>query len=303
MLSKLLAQWEASGEYLQTQLFGHRVYARQLGDANAAPEQTLLLLHGFPESSYSFHKVIDGLAAGMSRVVVFDMLGYGLSDKPTENYAYSLVEQADVALQVWRHLGVRGGHLLGHDMGDSVATELLTRHVAGAMPAWFDSGFKSFTFNNGSMVLDLADLRITQKLLLSAAGPLMSKLSNRRTFDQQVRSANGNDHLSQEDLDLLWENLCLQDGHRKNHLTIKYLHDRRRYEKTRWLPSLAQVSEPVHLCWGQADAVARVEMAHHLKAHVCKDAQVTLMEGAGHFCQLSDPEIWLRSVLAFYAQL
>ena len=138
MLSKQLAQWEASGEYLQTQLFGHRVYARQLGDANAVPEQTLLLLHGFPESSYSFHKVIDGLAAGMSRVVVFDMLGYGLSDKPTENYAYSLVEQADVALQVWRHLGVRGGHLLGHDMGDSVATELLTRHVAGAMPAWFD---------------------------------------------------------------------------------------------------------------------------------------------------------------------
>ena len=80
------------------------------------------------------------------RIILFDMAGYGLSDKPVEGFTYSLMEQADLALQVWQHLGVKGGHLLAHDMGDSVATELVARHVSNLLPAWFAAGFQSFTF-------------------------------------------------------------------------------------------------------------------------------------------------------------
>ncbi len=57
------------------------------------------------------------------------MLGYGLSDKPDHGYSYSLIEQADVALHVWRALGVKGGHVLSHDMGTSVLTELVARQI------------------------------------------------------------------------------------------------------------------------------------------------------------------------------
>ena len=208
-----------------------------------------------------------------------------------------------MALQVWQQLGVTGGHLLAHDMGDSVATELVTRHVSGIMPAWFGGGFKSFTFTNGSMVLSLSDLRVTQRILLSRAGPMMSKLSNFKVFEKTVRSAQGTDRLNDEDIALLWENVCLQDGHKKNHLSIKYLNDRKRFEQTRWLPSLAEVTQPVHICWGEADAVARVSMAYYLKDNVCPSATMTLMPGVGHFCQISDPDIWLASVLAFYKNL
>ena len=95
----------------------------------------------------------------------------------------------------------------------------------------------------------------------------------------------------------------MQDGQQKNHLLIRYLNDRKRFEKTRWLPSLGKVQEPIHLCWGDADAVARVEMAHYLKKHVCPQATLTLMPGVGHFCQLSDPDIWVQSVSAFYQQI
>lgn len=302
MLSPELQAWHDAGEFVRTAL-GHRVFCRQLGDPQAAPDRTLLLLHGFPESSYSFHKVIDALAERFDRVVVFDMIGYGLSDKPVEGYTYSLFEQADTALQVWRQLGVRGGHLIAHDMGDSVATELVAREVGGLLPAWFDGGFASYTFTNGSMVLDLADLRITQKLLLSRAGPLLSRLFNRRTFDQQVRSAQGTDRLSDADLDRMWENILHNDGRARNHLLIRYLDDRRRFEKTRWLPSLARTQVPVHLCWGEADAVASVTMADYLKANVCTDATVTRMPGVGHFCQISDPEPWLAGVTAFHDTL
>lgn len=300
-LSQALASWAASGQRVPLGPFGHQVFIKQLGNPQAAPEKTLLLIHGFPESSYSYNKVLDGLMTQFERIVLCDLPGYGLSDKPTLNYAYSLIEQADMLLQVWQHCGVSGGHVLAHDMGDSVATELVARHVADVMPHWFRPGMQSVTFTNGSMVLALADFRITQKLLISPAGRWINRLTNRRTFNQQVRSANGNDRLSQEDLDRLWENLCLQGGKDKTYLTIRYLHDRRRFERTRWLPALANLSLPVHLCWADADAVARIEMAHYLKAEVCQQAVLTQMPGAGHFCQLSDPEIWLSSVLGFYA--
>lgn len=301
MLAPELKQWEAAGRYVPTDLFQHQIFCREIGNPAAAPDKTLLLLHGFPESSFSYHKVVAGLAQVFERIVLFDFPGYGLSDKPVTNYTYSLFEQADVALQVWRQLGVKGGHLLSHDMGDSVATELAARSVSTALPAWFSAGFKSFTFTNGNMVLDLAKLRLGQKLLLSAAGPIMSKLSSRAVYEATVRSAHGNDKLSAKDIELLWNGSEYKDGHRKNHLVIKYLNDRKRFEKTRWLPALSLVKEPVHICWGDADAVAPVRVAQYLKQQVCPKATLTLMPGVGHFCQLSDPDIWVKNVTAFYS--
>ncbi len=298
-----LTNWEKSGKYVKLGKFQHQVFYKDIGNKDAEPLKTLLLLHGFPESSYSYHKVIPALAKHFERVVVFDMIGYGLSDKPYENYAYSLIEQADIALQIWHHVGVKGGHLLSHDMGDSVATELVTRHVSHLIPGWFSAGFQSFTFTNGSMVLDLAKLRITQKILLSKRGRLMSNFSTFGIFNQQIRSAHGNDKLSDDDIKLLWDNVVQQDGNKKTYLMIKYLNDRKRFEKTRWLPALSQVTLPIHICWGEADNVARVTMAHYLKKNVCPSAVLTLMPGVGHFCQLGSPEIWAESVLGFYQKL
>lgn len=279
------------------------MFIRQIGSSNATPEKTLLLIHGFPESSYSYHRILEGMSSIFDRIILFDMLGYGLSDKPTENYTYSLFEQADSVFQVWKHFGISGGHMLSHDMGDSVATEIVARHENGLMPSWFSEGLQSLTFTNGSMVLELADLRITQKILLSNWGHLLKNLTTFKLFNQQVCSAHGNSNLSAEEIEMLWEGNLLQHGNKKTYLTIKYLNDRKRFEKTRWLPALAQTKLPVHICWGNADAVARIEMAHYLKKNVCKNAELTVMEGVGHFCQLGSPDIWVESVGAFYKKL
>lgn len=299
-MSPQLAAWEKSGEYISYGPFQHQLFVKQLGNSTASAEKTLLLIHGFPESSYSFHKVVNGLLEIFDRIILFDMLGYGLSDKPTENYTYSLFEQADTVFEMWKHFGVKGGHLLSHDMGDSVATEMVARYENGLMPGWFSEGLQSLTFTNGSMVLELANLRITQKILLSNYGHLMKNLVSFKLFNQQVRSAHGNQNLSDEDVELLWEGNTLQGGHKKSYLTIKYLNDRKRFEKTRWLPALSQTNLPIHICWGDEDAVAKVEMAHYLQEKVCKNATLTIMEGVGHFCQLGSPEKWVEYVSDFY---
>ena len=126
-------------------------------------------------------------------------------------------------------------------------------------------------------------------------------------FSSAVRSAHGvnassPDALSEQDIQHLWENVCLQDGHHKGHLTIRYLHDRRRFEESRWLAALSVAGDqtPVHFCWGDADQVARIEMARYLKESVCPQAKLSVMPGVGHFCQLGSPELWLQNVNAFY---
>lgn len=301
-MSPHLSEWKEKGQYINYGPFDHQLFVIQFGDPDAPVQKTLLLIHGFPESSYSFHNVIEGLLKTFDRVVLFDMLGYGLSDKPTEGYTYSLFEQADTVFAVWQYLGIKGGHMLSHDMGDSVATEIVARHESGLMPSWFNEGLQSLTFTNGSMVLELAKLRITQKILLSKYGYLLRNVTTFKIFDQQVRSAHGNDRLSDEEIQTLWELNMLKHGHQKTYLTIKYLNDRKRFEKTRWLPALGQTKLPIHLCWGDADAVARIEMAHYLKKNICPEAQLTIMKGLGHFCQMGSPDEWVNYVSSFYKE-
>ena len=91
--------------------------------------EPLLILHGFPSSSFDYAAVLDGLRAGR-RVLLFDMVGYGLSAKPDR--AYSMALQADVASAFVAALGVERLALLTHDMGDTVGGELLARRGEGS---------------------------------------------------------------------------------------------------------------------------------------------------------------------------
>jgi len=298
-----LENWKSKGSYINFGVFKHQVYVQLIGKREASAEKTLLLIHGFPESSYSYHKVINGLSQLFDRIILFDFIGFGLSDKPTTNFSYSILEHADVALVVWEHFGIKGGHLLAHDMGDSVATEIVARHCERTLPNWFNEGLQSATFTNGSMVLSLADLRITQKMLLTKAGRLLNMAIGRSLFQHQIKSAHGNDELSKEDIEDLWAINVYQNGIQKAYLTIKYYFDRQQYEKTRWLPALIETSLPIHLCWGDADAVAKVDIAYHLKEQICSNPCLTIMPNVGHFCQLSNPEVWSESVSKFYNDL
>ncbi len=293
-------EWKSEGEFISFGTRQYQLFVKQMGTTKATADKTLLLLHGFPESSFSYHKIVEGMLKIFDRIIMFDMIGYGFSDKPSDDYSYSLLEQADSVLEVWKYFGIKGGHLLAHDMGNSVATEIIARHNENALPQWFSEGLKSLTLTNGSVVLKLASLRFMQKMLLTRLGFLFGKFVNYPVFRQQVLSAHGNGTLSEEAILTLWEGNKLKNGHKQSHLTIKYYHDRKRYETIRWLPAIADADLPIHICWGNDDQVARVEMAYYLKEHVCKNAVLTIMDRVGHFGQLGEPERWIDAVGTFY---
>ena len=116
--------WRARGRHLT--LCGHEIFAVDVPAAGPERREPLLVLHGFPTSSFDFHQVVDRLAADR-RVLLFDMLGYGLSDKPDR--AYTFAGQADIAMALARAVGVHRLSMLTHDVGDTVGGELLARQM------------------------------------------------------------------------------------------------------------------------------------------------------------------------------
>ena len=88
-----------------------------------SPKETLVILHGYPTSSFDYYKVLPELSKRY-RVILHDHVGLGFSDKPID-YSYSLKDQATIALQLWKQLELKKVTLLAHDYGTSVATEIL----------------------------------------------------------------------------------------------------------------------------------------------------------------------------------
>jgi epoxide hydrolase 4 len=81
----------------------------------------VILLHGFPEFWYSWHKQIEPLAAAGFRVIVPDQRGYNQSSKPRGAASYALSELASDVLAVADQLGQERIFLAGHDWGAAVA--------------------------------------------------------------------------------------------------------------------------------------------------------------------------------------
>lgn len=294
--------WNQSGNRLVWPLGECEIFYRDIGNRDALPDNTVLLIHGFPESSFSFHKVIDRMSGFFDRLILVDFPGHGLSDKPTQ-LTYSLFEQSDALLYVWKQLGVSGGHIIAHDMGDSVTTELVARASQNILPSWFNPGIQSLTFTDGNMVMEEASLVPMQILLRQPViGSALNRLTNRGLFRNQVTRANGAP-LDIEDIDKLWQLNTLQNGHRLAWKIIRYLDERDRFQNTRWLKALKQCNSPIHLCWGAEDRVSPPSVAHALKRNICPDAMMTLMPGLGHFCQLQAPDPWCDAILGFYQAL
>src|SRR5690606_5426413 len=96
-----LTAWAARGEHRV--LCGHRVFTVVVPANGPERHAPLLVIHGFPTSSFDFAGIADRLAEGR-RVVLLDLVGYGLSAKPDLRYTLDL--QADVVAALTAELGL-----------------------------------------------------------------------------------------------------------------------------------------------------------------------------------------------------
>jgi pimeloyl-ACP methyl ester carboxylesterase len=88
----------------------------------------VILLHGFPEFWYGWHRQIEPLAAAGFRVIVPDQRGYNLSSKPAGVAAYALTELVSDVIAIADQLGQKKIFLAGHDWGAAVAWSAAILH-------------------------------------------------------------------------------------------------------------------------------------------------------------------------------
>jgi pimeloyl-ACP methyl ester carboxylesterase len=100
---------------------GHRLFYREAGPADAP---VIVLLHGFPTSSYMFRDLVPALATHY-RVIAPDHLGFGLSDAPgVDEFDYTFDALTDLTAGLLRQLGVTRYAIYVQDYGAPVGWRL-----------------------------------------------------------------------------------------------------------------------------------------------------------------------------------
>ena len=286
--------WEAIGT--RRELCGHGVFtidAPAIGPEAHAP---LLVLHGFPTSSFDYAAVLDGLRAGR-RVLLFDMLGYGLSDKPDQ--AYTIALQADVAAAFVGALGLDRVALLSHDMGDTVGGELLARRAEGS---WLVEVTQRVV-TNGSIYIRQAHLTNGQLLLLGLPDERLQPGNpiNAATLTQSLRDTFSSatplvpEGWSEDPVPAAAAQIVRADGHRVLPRLIRSIEERRVNER-RFTGAIESDQSPLHVVWGLDDPIAVPSMVDTLLA-ARPDATAVRLERVGHYPMVESPSRFLDALL------
>ena len=283
-MSTTLADWRDAGAYFEH--CGHRIFWREGGVADAP---ALLLVHGFPTASWDWEALWPGLAMRY-RLLTLDLIGFGFSDKP-RNYDYTILDQADICEALLRERGADRYHVLAHDYGDTVAQELIARGLEpGRRPK-----LASVCFLNGGLFPETHRPVLIQKLLLSAVGPLIARLTNKNAVARNMRRILGPQTQPDASLiDAFWELMTMHDGLKVFPKLIGYMPERR-LRRGRWVGALQKTALPLNLIDGTHDPVSGAHMVQRYRELIARP-DITELPGIGHYPHVEAP----RDVLAAY---
>lgn len=275
-----LDEWWAAGRRVPVTLRGaeRSIFVRCLGEG---PSMTLL--HGFPSSSHDWAKVAPALAA-RHRLLLFDFLGFGDSDKPAD-HDYSLHEQADLTEAIWSREGVRETVLIAHDFGVSVTQELLARRAEGALAV----DLRAVHLLNGGLYPDLHRPEPVQTALLDPVeGPKVSAAIDASAAAAALRPTFADGDEAGEDSADIWQAWSRRDGQRIAHRLIRYMLDRREHE-ARWVGALETTDLPLAFVWGMRDPISGAHIGERIRERM-PHAPFLALEDVGHWPALEAPE-------------
>ena len=251
-------------------------------------KEVILFIHGFPSAAWDWHFQWKNLAR-QYRLLSLDLLGFGLSDKPS-NHQYSLLEQANIVQALLSKQGVKQCHILAHDYGDSVAQELLSRQDDINKAA----SILSICFLNGGLFASHHRPLFTQTLLKSRLGGLasyfMNKASLARGFNKIFAA---NSQPSAHEINTLWHLIEHNNGKRVLPKLLSYIDERNQHGK-RWVESMISTAVPLYFINGVHDPISGQHMLDYY-IDIIPHPRTTALD-VGHYPQLEAPE----KVLSLY---
>jgi len=272
---------------------GHEVFARVEGSGPA-----LMLIHGYPTASYDWYKVWAGLSQSHTLVAI-DMLGMGLSAKPKE-LDYSIGGHADLHDWVMGTLGFTRFSLMAHDLGVSVAQEMMARRLdAHCLPE-----IDAVVMLNGGLFPEAYRPRLVLRLLSSPLGYVVASRMSRSAFERSLAPLFGAAAPPDKTLlDDLWSLVTYNNGLRVTHRVGRFWQERLAL-RDRLVAPLLEGKVPVRFINGLSDPNSGIHMADRY-SELVPGADVVRLEGVGHWPQLEQPDqlvLWASEFLDRHAR-
>lgn len=242
----------------------------------------VVLLHGTPSSSYIWRNTVPDLTAAGYQCHVYDLLGFGLSERPWDrSIDTSVTTQVPILEALLEHWGLERAHIVAHDIGGAVA--------------------KRFSIFNPERVRSLTLIDVvsfdswpskrTRELMKAGLETMIHAEdgAHRAHFRDWLLSAVTNkDGLAEGALDTYLEFISgpIGQGSLFQH-QIGHYHPKHTDEMTPRLSELGKL--PVQVIWGADDAWQVVDWAHKLHAAI-PGSDLHVIEDCGHFAMEDQPE-------------
>lgn len=265
--------WKERIERKPTQSVMHLHYEEQ-GNG-----ETLLLLHGLGESSFTWRYLVDDLAK-QYRVITLDMKGFGKSPKPKDG-RYSIYDQAIIVKQFIEQQQLDKFTLIGHSFGGGVALALtlMAEHETWDIERLVLIDAAAYKQNLPSMLRDLA------KPMVGDIGIYM--ISPTKQAKQAYKFAFYNDmKIPSEGIKEYARNLM---SPRSRYVFLQSTKQLIPEDIEAVSRQYSQLKQPTLIIWGYHDAVVHRRNAKRLH-HDLANSTLKIIPNAGHMPQEETPE-------------
>jgi haloalkane dehalogenase len=245
----------------------------------------VLLVHGFPESSYMWARLLPALAAAGHRAIAPDLPGFGDSAPDLPGTWERHVE----ALERFRsEVGIERAILVVHDWGGLIGLRWACEHpgsTSGIVVS--DTGF----FPDGRWH------GLAKGLRTAGQGEELLAQFTREGFAAMMASMSAG--FDEAAIDSYWTAFETESG-RQGVLDLYRSGDFEKLEA--YSGGLAALDVPMLCLWGENDEFAPVAGAYRFRKEV-PGAEIVVVEGAGHFVFADEPERCAEAVTGFLSRI
>jgi haloalkane dehalogenase len=267
---------------VQLKRAGEIAYREANGEAQSEPESLpVLLIHGYPESSFMWRHLLPPLAASGRRAIAPDLPGYGSSPP----FLSGTWESHVVALDMFRReTGLERVALVVHDWGGLIGMRWACDHP---------DAIGALVISNTGFFPDGKWHGLGKALRTEGAGEAVVDAIDRDGFAAMLRETGRG--FDDEAIEEYWKAYETEEG-RRAQLELYRSGD---FEKLApYEGRLAELGVPTLVLWGEQDTFAPVAGAHRFHDEI-PGSKLALISDGGHFVFEDDPERCAQEIVAF----
>ena len=267
----------------------YQLYAREY----PGQEPTVVLMHGFPDDLHLYDRLVPQLAG--RRLVTFDFLGWGASDKPT-GYPYTATNQIGDLDAVIQHLQLGSVVLVAHDASGPPAINWALEHPQRVAALVL---LNTYYARMPGLRPPEAIRLFSTPLVRSVARPISRAFGDllfRRTYRWQVGRFFRDPDMREEFLPLLYRQFTASPSTHEAFFGLNRDLLPTVAAGTAALPRLRRFIRPVRIIFGAADPYLNTRVAKRFH-ELFPTSELFLLPGARHYVQLDEPHQVARLIL------